>query len=96
MVLDHDRVAATVSPSSRSSRLITAGWGINPVTGVISRYLQRLFVESIRNNVCQRKFDSTHILHKNQFCFLPKKTEACVTNVSILRGYLTKVYTYMI
>ncbi|XP_044005735.1 complement factor D-like [Aphidius gifuensis] len=80
LLLDHDRVAATVSPESRSCKLFIVGWGINPVTGIMSRHLQRLDVESIRNNMCQYKFDSQQVLYRNQFCFIPKKKEARVTN----------------
>ncbi|XP_044001634.1 chymotrypsin-C-like [Aphidius gifuensis] len=66
------RAAVCMPPQKTSSNsYYTTGWGINPSTKIISRYLQQIHVKSISSGLCQKKYYKFEYLYTTQHCFIP-------------------------
>lgn len=69
-------------PSS-PKKYTTIGWGNNPTTGTLTRYLQETGVKSIPNNMCKNIYYQQGVLTKSQYCLLPTSKSARITEVIV-------------
>ncbi|XP_044001636.1 trypsin-4-like [Aphidius gifuensis] len=60
-----------------SSKYFITGWGINPVTNIMTRYLQRLDVKVITPKSCRDKYHNN--VFSTQYCLLPVLPNTGVT-----------------
>ncbi|XP_044001142.1 serine protease 44-like [Aphidius gifuensis] len=72
-----------VKKFSFSNKFRLTGWGINPTTNDIIQYLQELEIVSIYpRRQCELKYYNEMILHKSQYCLLPKSEGSQITQGS--------------
>lgn len=62
-----------------SSKFFITGWGLNPVTNIMTRYLQRLDVKVITPKSCRDRYH--HNVWPTQYCLLPVLPNTGVTSV---------------
>ncbi|XP_044001165.1 ovochymase-1-like [Aphidius gifuensis] len=65
-------------PSSSKTYHAT-GWGNDPTTSTLTRYLHETKVKSIPNNMCKQKYYQHGVFTKSQYCFLPILKTARIT-----------------
>ncbi|XP_044018553.1 ovochymase-2-like [Aphidius gifuensis] len=66
------REPARVPPRNTLGRIYhVTGWGVDPVTLDLSRYLQRFEVNSIHPGICKLRYYKETDLSSTQYCFIP-------------------------
>lgn len=75
--------APLVALKTRRNGFHLVGWGVNPMTGVLSRYLQMIWVRSIPPAICKMDYYDDYFFTPAQFCLFPHNTNAKITQVII-------------
>ncbi|KAF7996865.1 hypothetical protein HCN44_002511 [Aphidius gifuensis] len=70
---------ASMPTNIYSSNLHLIGWGENPFTGKMTRFLQKLDIKSITPSICKHRYDIKLILSPTQFCLIPRSPTAQIT-----------------
>ncbi|KAF7994093.1 hypothetical protein HCN44_011362 [Aphidius gifuensis] len=65
--------AVSMPTKTPSNTVRVTGWGINPVTGIMTNELQRLFVETMASSNCVKKFRDHTFLRASQHCLITKQ-----------------------
>lgn len=74
---------ASLPSNIYSSNLYLIGWGENPVTGKMARFLQKIEIKSISQRKCEHKYDIKFTLTRAQYCLIPRSPTSQITQVII-------------